>query len=223
MAKEEERVEAPLLREYLRRLPKTARYMPHVPGWIPWVVFFTLNAAFDRYLPDLPGLLLAIGIAWSIPSVVRLPFRPRSEEERSEQKFLDSVRRLRSMAHEGSLRKKLPAPVLSALERCAGARVAALAQLAAADPVAQAVDSENIEGCMRAAVLSVMPVVRGDEQGRREWEALCENRAVIGAMVDAIQALEDRMTRPSTAFTERLAALRELEGYAAEPDASTRT
>ena len=50
---------------------------------------------------------------------------------------------------------------------------------------------------MRAALVTVVPVVRADEQPRREWAAVCDNAAVIGAMVDAIQALEERMSRPS--------------------------
>jgi hypothetical protein len=195
--------------------------MPQVPGWIPWIVFFGLNASLSRFVGDAFAFILAVVIAWSIPSIVRLPFRAKSAEEKQEEEFFRSIRLLRRHASEGTIRKKVPRPVLMALERCAGARVAAMAQLAAADPVTQAVEAENIEGCMRAALLAAAPVARGDEQGRREWDALCENQAVLGAMVDAIQALEDRMTRPSIAFSERLAALRELEGMPVESDLST--
>jgi hypothetical protein len=211
VASDEERIEAPLLRDYLARMPRYARYMPHVPGWIPWVVFFGVNVLLKPTALGRYDFFIALAVACSVPYLVRLPFRPRSEEERSEQKFLDSIRLIRRYAKEGTIRKKLPPPVLAALERCASARVAGLSQLACSDPVEQAVESEAIEGCMRAAIVSVLHVVRPEEQGRREWEALCSNRAVIGAMVDAIQTLEDRMSRPSIVLTERLAALRELE------------
>ena len=211
MGNDEQRIEAPLVRDYLRRVPHNSRYGPRLSGWIPWIVFFAMEGILKPHMNEGIALLISVAVAWSIPTVFKMFYRPKTDEERSEQEFLDSIVRLRAIAHEGSLRKNIPGPVLAALERCAGARVAALARLAGSDPVQQAVEAEAIEGCMRAAAAAVVPVVRGHDQGKREWEALCANRAVIGAMVDAIQALEDRMSTPSVVLTERLAALRELE------------
>jgi len=205
-------VEAPLLREYLQNLPTYPSFAPQLPKWLPWLVFVLLVAVLKLMLRMDVGIILAIIASVSLPYLIRALYLPKTPAEKAEAEFFKSVGKLRQMAGEGTLRKKIPTPVLTALEGAASTHATTMARLHGDASEHAVEESRHVENCMRAAVMAAAPVSRSENQSRREWEAICENRILVDGVADAIHSHERRMSGRGSLTTERLMALRELDG-----------
>jgi hypothetical protein len=207
-------VETPLLKAYLRELPGQP---PHLPGWINWAGWgvFLATAALSMGVFDGEcfGLVAAIALGFATVFSLRQRYQPRNDHERAEEQTYAAVRKLKYGIDEGSLHKRLPPEVLTALEGAMTAHNGALARLSGEDPTLIAERSAALRRALHACFLAAGPVIRGPDQGRREWQAVGENRTLINEVLEAIHRQTMRMREPHLLDTERLAALRELGDY----------
>jgi hypothetical protein len=212
MAKDPVQKEAGMLRDYLRGVPKYPSFVPQLPGWVPWLVFFTVLVALYPVPMRGTSWVFALIAALSVPWFVRMIWKPRDAGQVAEWKRIESMRPMRSAAHEGSLRKRFPPAVLEALEGAACARIAALARIHSSGSLDVLEQERAVDVAMGSALLAAAPAFRKEDVGRKEWAAVSSNASVNGAIVDAIRTAEMRIQQFTGTDPERMAALRELDG-----------
>ncbi len=206
------RVEVPLLKGYLRTVPS---YPDHVPGWVPiagWSIFAVLVVLLAVVAEmAIIGTALAGLIAWGIFTLLKSFYKPRNAAERADEMTHDAVRKLKKAAGESHLQKRLPLPVLLALEEAVQAHNTAIARLASEDPILAVEGTKQVRNALHACFLASIPVLRNDEHSRREWAAMQTKDAMINEIVDSIHSQTLRMKGSLSLNTERLEAMRELD------------
>lgn len=205
-------VRAPLLDAYLKSLPT---YPGHMPTWINlsgWVVGLT-GTMISTNVFHSEGLGVVVSILLGIILVQRLRhlYRGTTEEQLAEEKVFAVVRRLKWAQNDGGLRKHIPPDVLAALEEAVAAHNLAIARIATADSFERTEREASLTRAMHACVLAVVPVLRGKDVGKKDWQVVCENRRLINEVVETIHEQTMRMRDPLSGDQARLAALRELE------------
>jgi len=208
MSKDKEpRIEAPLLKAYLR---KSRSWPPHAfywPKWASWAVFAGLTAVTHHLV------FLWLILALAAQGIARNFRKPVTDAERTDEQTFKVIRRMKDHLDSSSqLTKVVPREVVCSLEHAVAIYQAEIVRAQAEDPANALRQTEHLDACMHACFRAIGPVVRADEQGRREWTAMQENRTLINAVVDSIERQTVRMSQGEVPDLERLAALRELEG-----------
>lgn len=204
-------IETPLFRAYLMSLQRFPSYAPNLPLWTSFAAFGLVVLASTELVSTFVAVWLGIGAAVALPYGSKLIWKPTNPQERAEKEFLDSVWDMRMRATERSLKKKLPAEILAAIEQLMAARATALARLSESTESATEEIRERIETQTRSARLAVKPIFRTDLMTRKEWDALCENGPFLNSIVDCFTNIEISIREMGSVLSaERLAALREL-------------
>lgn len=63
---------------------------------------------------------------------------------------------------------------------------------------------------MLACLVAISPVIRGKDQGRKDWEAVCTNQRMVNEVVQTVHDQTILMREPLSMDPARLAALQEL-------------
>jgi hypothetical protein len=221
MAEKPKKLQAPVLMAFLREQPVHPSFSP---SWAPlagWIIF-AVSALFLEVRLDaaLYGLMGAAALGFLTTGFVRYSVKPRDRQQRLEDENCRIVRVLKEKGDEGQLYKSVPPSVLTALEQAATVRASIVTKLSANDPHAVEHSMEQLDEALVACLRASKPVIRRDDLSRREWEALLENGAMIGATVDAITAQTLRMQNEIDPSQERSQALHELDSasYITPPD-----
>jgi len=201
------RIEAPLLKAYLRKAKSYSSFGLQIPVAVTWLTF----AALVAIAPG--GALLWIILALMSRKFIPSRRKPLTDAERTEEMTYKVIRRLKYKSQETSnVTKYLPREVAVALEFAVAKYESEVVRAQVETPSAALRQGEFLEESLHACLRAAAPVVRDEHQGKREWLALQENRQLIGTVVDSIQRQTERMSLGETPDLERLAALRELEG-----------
>lgn len=207
-----EKVEVPLLKGYLRSCPS---YPDFVPAWVPYAGWGTF-AVLTIYLALIRewaifGTIAAALIAGPLFLALKSFYKPRSDRERAEDLTYSALRKLKRAAGESNLNKRLPTPVLIALEGAVQAYNTSLARITAEDPALAHDAARGLKNLLHGCFFSGVAVLRDDEHSRKEWEAMRSNASLVNEVVDSIQLQTARMRAPLALDSERLCALRELD------------
>lgn len=210
MHSDRQRVDAPLLGAYLR---EASSWPTSMPNWIVPVGFAVggLVLLICQLIKGVSGLAwpAAFGAGWLAVHLLRGHFEPRDEVGKAEAMRYEALRKLQHINQQG-LRKRLPPEVLIALEAAVTARNSALARVHTEEPHVAATATDAIDASLQACLVAAAKLARDDETSKREWEAILNNRAAVGEVVDVIEAQTLRMRNGAWGGHERLAALREL-------------
>lgn len=207
-----EQVRAPLLDAYLKSLPS---YPDHFPRWIApvgWAVFLTI-ALISKSISPHGDLGPAIGalLGWVTVLQLRRYYRGKSDREQTAERAYEIVRRLKWAQHDtGGLRKRLPSEVVVAMEDAVAAYNIGIARVTSDTSFEAAARREVLERAMLACLVAIAPVIRGNDQGRKDWKAVCSNQRMINEVVQTVHDQTMLMREPQAVDHARIAALREL-------------
>lgn len=203
----EKRVETPMLRAFLN----DARWRsPYAHDWSLWagVGAFLFCLVIFHQRGFIVGMLAAPATALLVRHFCPAP---KGQEEHDVQQNR-TLRRFASVMDNGYLRNHVPPEVLMGLERAASARHAALVRVSAEDVHGHKHHEALLDDCMKKCLVAAAPTIRGDDQSRKEWQSLHDNRQVMDVVIEAIERQIYRMDNLLGVDRERLAALRELDG-----------
>jgi|GEM_PF-3266755 len=207
------KVQAPLLKAYLRKVPG---HPPHVPAWVfpaSWGVGLgsavLLGAAFDL---GMIGIGAAVATGYAAFYVLRDRFKARTDQERADEASYSAISKMKRLLDQSAgFERRFPPEVLLALESAVATHNATIARSHGHDPVYAVEQAEAAQKALHACFVAAGMVIREDQQSKKDWNAILSNRSLIGDVVEAIERQKDRMGNPSPLDSERLAALKELE------------
>jgi hypothetical protein len=207
-----DKVQAPLLRAYLKELPS---YPSHVPAWVVpagWGVGL-FSAIFFTQVVDGEGVGLgaAIALGWLTVVLLRDRFKGRTESEKAQEVAFATIRKLKFAENNSGIPRSVTPDVLRALEEAMAAYNAGMARIAADHPYDAAERQEALRIALHACFVAATPMIRGKDQSGSDWKAICDNERLNNDVVEAIHSQMLRMREAPGIDHARLAALRELE------------
>jgi hypothetical protein len=212
LAKKKQRIESPLLKGYLRSAEPYPSYMPTWIGNAGWWTFGILTAVLAiGFQLACVGTAIAGALAFAFVTLMRTQYKPRNDEERGDELVFAAMRKLKKVAAEGNIHKRVPTEVLFALEGAVEAHNAAIARLSTQEPLLAVEAAESVRQSLHTCFLAAASVIRDDEHSSAEWRALQDKSALINEILSAIHERTMQMREPTWVMGERLAALRELD------------
>jgi len=204
-----EKVAVPMLEEFLRQMRPPSKgqvYQPKLDWWFTILtgvaVLLVLAPIFGLDKKDSIGAeVFAFFAGWGMfyyrrtqraIQIQRLEPGLRAEWERWER-----ARRLPHLAQDG-LHKYVPGPVLQSLEKAARSWHHAreeLTSIAVAEPQFALEIQTEIDALMMAAVATVGPVTRKDDQGRRAVRLMEEDQDLMNRICQRIDREAERLSR----------------------------
>ncbi len=212
MSKKKQNPDIPLLKAYLRSAEPYPHYVPTWIGPAGWwgfgIVSVVLAIGFELAClgPAIAGALM-----FAFTTLMRSRFKPQSQEDKADELVYASLRKLKGVAGDSNLQKRLPSQVLIALENAVEAHNCAVARLSTLDPLTTVEASSSLRKSLNACFLAAVSVLRHDEMSASDWKAIQDKSSLINEIVGAIQDQTARMREPEWVGSERLAALRELD------------
>ncbi len=186
-----------------------------MPSWITaagWWGFGILAAVLAiGFEMACVGVGVAAAVMWALVTLLRLQFKPKDASEQSEELACNALRKIKKLAAESNIQKRMPTQVLLALEDAVEAHNTAIARLSTQNPMLVPEATESIRQSLNACFLAAVGVMRDDEHSAAEWKAMQDKSSLINEIVGAIQERAIQMREPLVIDTERLAALRELD------------
>lgn len=209
---QEKKVAAPLLKAYLCSVPTNPPHLPAWPTWAGWAVFLVTGIPLmAKANGGCLGLGLAAILGVGATYLFQRPYRAKNDSQRADERLFAAVRKLKSASDHATLAKRLPPDVVRALERAVAAFNTSVARLNADDPANAVIQEGPMRQALHACFLASLSVFREDTHSKKEWEAVLDNKAHIGEIVDTIDNQTARIRDSLGSNSERLAALRELE------------
>jgi hypothetical protein len=181
----------PMLKEYLSSLKPTgpaARELNESTMIVAALVALGSGLATDNLWVGFGAFFLVTMILLTISSI---RVNPRNAAERLQLDSYRAAKRLKGKLLDDNNAKHIEPAVLAALESAARSAMAARHQLLTLPTSLNEIQDNAmrfIDASMLLAMLAAKPLIRRDEQSRKDFEAVCQDKMFVASVIGKIAA-----------------------------------